>query len=345
MEQVTRMDDDAGFGTDVIRRLRAGLQLEDTWTVQASRSMTWWAGRLAQQIWVDPPSGIGLDAVQRVHVATDLLTGVPAGDSERLSALNRFAILSALVLDPRTGELALHTAAALHRENLRWVEPLLLTAISLQVAQAHAEVDSWAQQLGGQPADSAHPQSGPRKEPAERLDILDSLFARIGGDPTPFGDADMDAAMRLDPAPWVVADRAGVGFVAELTHGEDEASLPRGQLTVSAETRHPLIGSGCAISVTLRLPPGPEPGVMAMRLNLAEATESAAEWHLFGAWCAVGEGEVSFVTFLPAAVYEPGLLPLLCWNAAQRARWARKWLENPPPEEPSQPEPEVAETA
>jgi hypothetical protein len=315
------VEDAAGFGTDVMRRLREALQLEEEWALHATRSLTWWGHRLAQQVWIDlPPEGDDGGSC-RVHVSTDLLGGVPPGPAtaERISVLNRFAILSAIVCDTERGEVALHAAASMSPDNRGWVEPLLLSAITLQAAQAHAEVDPWGQQLGGVPAESSHPQSGPRKEPAERLDVLESVFARLGADASPFTEADMEAVLGLDP--WATAERAGVGVRAEMEGAT---------FMVSAETRHPQIGAGAHLRVAVRVPHGLEPAATALRLNVAEARE-AMEGHLFGAWCGAADDEVAFVTFLPAAVYEPGLLPHLCVNAAERARWAQAWLRSGPP--------------
>src|SRR5689334_17059524 len=128
------MADGSGNGEDVVRRLWEGLQLEDEWTVRTELSTTWWGGALAQQIRVEPGA-----AGTRVEVATDLLTGVTDGAAvtELLSALNRFAILSALAWEPHTGEIVLRASAFWTRANAGWVEPLLLAAVTLQAAQAH----------------------------------------------------------------------------------------------------------------------------------------------------------------------------------------------------------------
>ena len=40
-----------------------------------------------------------------------------------------------------------------------------------------------------------------------------------------------------------------------------------------------------------------------------------------------GEDALSFVQFLPAAVYDAGLLSRLAWNLAVRGRWAASYLK------------------
>jgi hypothetical protein len=306
--------EDAGsdFAAGVMARLRDALQFEDEWTLRTPRSMTWWGHRLAQQVWIDGlPEGLGC----RVHVATDLLAGVPSSTpvSDRVSALNRFALLSAIVCDLDSGAAVLHAAATVNEDNRLWVEPLLQSAVTLQAAQAHASVDGWADQLGGQVAGSSHPDSGARKEPAERLQVMGSVFGRVGAGESPFTEADMDALLALVPPPWDRAERAGIGI---------HARLPGATLMVSAETRHPQIGGGVHLRIAVKTRPDVDTAAASARLNLAEARESA-EGCFLGAWCGGSDEEVAFVTFLPAVMYEPGLMGQLCAHAAERARWAQ----------------------
>ena len=70
------------------------------------------------------------------------------------------------------------------------------------------------------------------------------------------------------------------------------------------------------------------PAEQAAALNLAEFREWTNS-HLFGAWCKSGEDALSFVQFLPAAVYEAGLLSRLAWNLAVRGQWAASYLQHP----------------
>jgi hypothetical protein len=306
-------DQATDFAGGVMARLQEALQLEDEWTLRTPRSLTWWGHRLAQQVWIDATPAGG--EACRVHVATDLLAGVPASGpvSERLSALNRFALLSALVRDPDSGAVVLHAAASVDEGNRSWVEPLLQSAVTLQAAQAEASVEGWAEQLGGQVAESSHPESGVRKEPAERLQVMGSVFGRVGAGGSPFTEADMDALLALVPPPWDRAERAGIGI---------HARLPGATLMVSAETRHPQVGAGVHLRIAVKTKEGMDTADASARLNLAEARESS-EGCFLGAWCGGSDDEVAFVTFLPAVMYEPGLMGQLCAHAAERVRWAQ----------------------
>lgn len=316
MDEVTPSDAPDGFGSDVLVRLEQVLEMEERFVARTDSTLAFWGHRLAQQIVVEPAEG-GV----RVHVATDLLTEVPdtPATAERVAALNRFAVLSALLWDPARGEATLHAAATLRPDNASWVEPLLIAAATVQSAQAHAEVDDWAARIGGRPAVSDHPENGARRQPAERLDVLATVYGRLGAEPTPFGERDLDSAAALDPAPWSSVRRTDSGLTATF---EGPAGTGA-RLGLATETRHPMLGSGAHVHLGFTVPG--DAARTAVELNLAEVRERAG-WHLFGAWCAASDRELAFVTFLPAAVYEPGLLRLLCSNAAHRVAWAARRL-------------------
>jgi hypothetical protein len=333
-DQVMPVPEPLDAGQELMRRLVGALQVPDHWSVHSSRSLTWWAHRLAQQVWVEPVSEIdGLPAV-RVHAATDLLQGVAEGSAtaERVSALNRFCSLSALVWDAPAGEVALHAAATIHPGNAAWLEPLFASTITLQVAEAHGQLEEWARHLEAQPAVSDHPTNGHRKEPDERLDVIETVFGKVGGSHSPFTGEDFLATLQMEGAPWTSASAMGVGFTADLPFLDlADSAGTAATITASAEARHPILGYGALVRLALPMHQGG--AEMAARLNAAEAREATTA-HMLGAWCKGQEGGVSFLTFLPAAAYEPGLLRLMALNAAERARWVKDYLSRPEPAAP-----------
>ena len=69
--------------------------------------------------------------------------------------------------------------------------------------------------------------------------------------------------------------------------------------------------------------------MIAGALNRAEA-DTKSPSHLIGSWCAKTLGNRSvpaFATFLPTALYKPGLLTSLTYSAVNRARWVAGFLE------------------
>ena len=114
------------------------------------------------------------------------------------------------------------------------------------------------------------------------------------------------------------AERAGLGIVAHLPFG---AGDEHGVLTLSAETRHPLLGAGCL--VRLSVPPGHgDTAETAARLGRQERHEFTPAQSL-GGWCGAHDPGLAYLSFLPAAVYEPGLLHHMIEDAVRRAEWVR----------------------
>jgi hypothetical protein len=320
------------LGLDLIRRIHDALEVPSEWSLEAHRNFTWWAHHLAQHVWAEPPRMSNDIEVARIHASTDLLRKVPDGPRtlERLSALNRFATLSALVWERESGEIILHTAAYAHARNVAWLLPLLNAAVVLQAAEAHAQVEELAAHFEAEPAETAHPSSGRRRDPDDILDVLGNVYGRVGGDKSPFTEADFEATVQMEPRPWTEARHDGLRFTAQLSlpggAGEPEVHAV---LQASADTQHPRLGSGLLLRLELPHVQGASAAQEAADLNLAEFREWTNS-HLFGAWCKGGEDSLAFVQFLPAAVYEAGLLSRLAWNLAVRGRWACSFLKPVP---------------
>ena len=322
------------LGLQLLRRIHEALEVPGEWSLEAHRNFTWWAHHLAQHVWAEPPRTSNDIQVSRVHASTDLLRKVPDSEAtvQRLSALNRFATLSALVWERESAEIMLHTAAYAHARNVSWLLPLLDAAVVLQAAEAHAQVEELAAHFEAEPAESSHPSSGRRRDPDDVLGVLGNVYGRVGSDRSPFTEADFEATVQMEPRPWIQARHHGLGFSAELTlpgpggqgHPEVHATLQ-----ASAETQHPRLGSGLTLRLALPHVQGRSAAEEAAYLNLAEFREWTNS-HIFGAWCKSGEDTLSFVQFLPAAAYEAGLLSRLAWNLAVRGRWAASYLKPGP---------------
>jgi hypothetical protein len=321
------------LGLHIIRKIHEALEVPGEWTLEAHRNFTWWAHHLAQHVWAEPPRMSNEIEVVRIHASTDLLRKVPDTEEtvERLSAMNRFATLSALVWERESAEIVLHAAAYAHARNVAWLLPLLDAAVVLQAAEAHLQVEDLAAQFGAEPAETSHPSSGRRRDPDDVLDVLGNVYGRVGSDRSPFTEADFEATVQMEPRPWSEARREGLGFTAQLSlPGPEGAGEPvNATLQASAETQHPRLGSGLTLRLSLPHVQGRTAAEEAAYLNLAEFREWTNS-HLFGAWCKSGEDALSFVQFLPAAVYEAGLLSRLSWNLAVRARWAASFLKPAP---------------
>jgi hypothetical protein len=222
-----------------------------------------------------------------------------------------------------------------HPQNLTWLSRLFLAAVGLQAADAHIKAQGLATVLGGEPDTSPHPRTGWRPRADEMLGVVEQVFAPQGRGPSPFTHFDFKAALRLEPRPWVPATGNGAGLTAELPFFDDVPAALGGRgaalLVATATERHPQLGSGALLRLSLPALPGADPAdtrrgaQLAGELNRAESQAWSAA-HFRGAWTFEPTLGLTFVAFLPAAVYRARLLDAMLWSVAARAQWARSYL-------------------
>src|SRR6266566_1423569 len=80
----------------------------------------------------------------------------------------------------------------------------------LQAADAHIKVEGLARLLGGVPATSNHPTSGPRPEADNMLSVIEQLFAPRGASPGPFSERDFAASAGSPMLPWIESKAEGL---------------------------------------------------------------------------------------------------------------------------------------
>jgi len=101
---------------------------------------------------------------------------------------------------------------------------------------------------------------------------------------------------------------------------------------VRSDERHPWLGSG--LLTTLQLPYFPgfdESSKVASHLNFLEVLNTDIGIPLLGGWTtstgrAPGREGVAYSSFVPNAMYKPGIATHMALWAVGRARWARKTL-------------------
>ena len=345
-EEGATLPTDSGMGTEappqsaselrqpVVDKIFADLMIDEEWSVREDCGFRWWGHRLAQRVWAEPARQSRGMEVFVLHAETSLLRNVPEGERTQtgISIMNRFATLSGLVYDPTTGRVSLHCAAKFHEQNFTWLGRFFSLATAMQAADAHIKVAQGIERLlGGEPDFTDHPTNGPRQNMDDMLNVLEQTVAPMGKNASPFGEVDFVALESMDPSPSVMtcADQGGVTAEFPFT-GQRPAALIPGQgqpletalfQATSAEA-HPQLGSGCLCRLTL--PVQDNTPDLACRLNGDESTSWSAS-HFFGAWCN-GEQGLTFITFVPALAYQPGLLQNIFWSFAGRARWAAEWF-------------------
>jgi hypothetical protein len=294
-------------GLEAVSHIAEKLCPEKEWTVAHSRGFTWWGGTLAQTVRAEEQRD-----GWRVRVTTDLLRGVPF-DEERLEAVNnanRFASLSAVVWDRSRRTVALSCVATVDRENVAELKSLLSWAAALQVAAAHVRVDDMEEVFDADADTSGHPESGLRPGRAPVLTTIWRLGLSSAG-PTPFNRSELARALE------------GVRGGKVLSSEEDrvQVELSAGaRLEIATDAEHLALGRGALVRLRF---PGSDDGrgmLRAVELNHTEQEESGAP-HLLGAWRMDPDDSLVFCTFLPAGVFQAGLLATLARNASRRHAW------------------------
>jgi len=324
----------ADIGPAVLDFLFEKLQIDLQWSVREPRGFTWWPHRLAQRVWAEPARQSFDHQIVRVHAVTSLLRNVreTAELRPRLSALNRFTSLGALVWSPERERIFLHCSAVFHAQNVEWLRPIFLAAVGIQATDAHVRVDGLAHIFGGEPEVSAHPNTGPRSDPDDILNVIARVFAPAGAGPSPWTERDFRAVERMAPAPWTLATSDATGLTAEFAFSGPRPAvvapaLETALFTASATDRHPQLGAGLLLRLQLPLSIGASGPDLANMLNTLEMSDDA-KGHTLGAWCdaptagAVRDAaSLTFASFIPAAVYRSGLLEAFALDMALRARW------------------------
>jgi hypothetical protein len=306
------------FVEEVLKFLTARMQIDVEWAVQERTSFTWWAHTLAQRVWVAPPREFQGVELRTVHIETDLIADVPMTSATwaRLASLNQFASLSSYVADTSDRSVRLHSSVSVTQENWLLARSIALHAMALQMADAYAEAAELASAFNGRVAASSHPRQGLRERPDEMVGIVE-VYQQRGEGPSPFTTEEIAELVHLEPRPWAVAANEPERLLADLAFATD---LPA-RLELDASERHPSLGSG--LQMRLSLPVEPDDAI-AQKLNANECLEPDA--HQLGAWCIDGERGLMFTGFVPAAAYAPGLSRALAYHLSAKNDWARALL-------------------
>lgn len=314
-------------GLELLAHLYETLHPGPEWCVTQPRGFTWWGHRLAQRVWAEPPRRDGGPRCH-VHVVSDVLRDVPDDPTalEALNTANRFASLSSVVWDREQGRVSLRCSVEATPAILPWLKPLLGWAATLQVSAAHVRARDLAEIFEAVIDVSEHPTSGPRREEADALSTVWRLGLGSTG-PTPYSRAELAHAVRVLPRAAIAGPLDELQVQASLPFaGAPAASPGSATVVIAGDAEHLALGKGGL--VRLKLPSGAGGAslmVKANRLNLAEESEWTGFHHL-GAWRRDTSRCLTFSTFLPRMVFQPGLLAELAAASAARLAWVERQL-------------------
>ncbi|HYT87891.1 MAG TPA: hypothetical protein VEL76_04160, partial [Gemmataceae bacterium] len=313
----------ADVGLDVIRFLFQTLQIDPEWSVWSDRGFTWWAENLAQYVWAEPGFQDEEFTVTRIHVRTDLIDGFAGTDAQLLQLMefSYLATLSGLIRNPaKPSRIQLASSIYIHAETADWLQRVLVWVAAIQNAEAHRIAPILARLTGTQLALSKHPRSGPRVVPDDMLNIVEARVGPDGQEPSRYAGQDMlDTLAFFQDPPCVLATGGEEGVSAEFPF-DNFTSL----LKLKTEEPNPWLGHGLLTLLSVPAGESGETNVAAARLAL-ELNElelrTLTHSQFLGSWCP-GNQALTFVSFLPNAMYLPGLSRVLVGPAMMaRAAW------------------------
>jgi hypothetical protein len=226
--------------------------------------------------------------------------------------------MTGVVYDEEQRTLSLHSLAAVTDENAPWMRSLLGAAAMMQIAEARAIAPQLAGVVGGAVAAAGHPEKGPRPEPAPLVGAVYDLLVAPGAEECRWTQEEFKEAFEqgVDQPPASSARLEDNGIVAQVPVGGEFTVICR---MLSSEP-HPRYGNGLFVLQQFPLsPPTEEDGIgLALALNAVELAQRPFGYG-FGSYAA-RKKDFYFLSFLPNAVYVPGLLLNLYWSCVQRVQ-------------------------
>ena len=339
------MNQEQDIGLIALDDFITAMNFDAKWSIRQARSITWWGFDLAQTIWVDEPVEDSDFSVAKIHAKTDIWKDVP--DDPKVdffvSALNIQASLNGLIYekkkpdslfyDKKKSAVSLYCSAYIHEENRSFIGTIFKLAAAIQAADALIKANIPTEPiLEAQMArnSTGHPTSGMRDHFDNMTEVIKDFVRPHGDKESPFCEADFTALKNIDSNPSIMTNAGETGVTAEfpvMEHGLSSINVTMEDSTYSPGTAlfeatnkevHPQLGSGCLTKLTL--PIGKNDEDVANSLNFLEMF-SNNQTHFLGSWCK-GPNGITYISFIPTAIYQPFLLNGLFYNYSAKAQWA-----------------------
>ena len=159
------------------------LRVDDGWSVRRSDGFTWWPYRHAQHVEViGSEAGPDGNTGYFVRVKTDFVRNSDLSEKALagISVIMSSATMAGLIYEPETKLLSLSSLVRVHEGIRPWMSRLISVAAMLQAAEAHFITAAISDLLGGQSAESGHPENGLRPEPDELAKGFTPMVAAAG---------------------------------------------------------------------------------------------------------------------------------------------------------------------
>lgn len=347
-----RKPDDAGL--QVVRASFEAMGVEEQWSTWEDRGFRWWPSTFQQRVWAEPVRRDQGFQVCRIHAVIEFLDARTLSDAAlaEIAVMNAKSALSAVVYDPDTGRVMLHSSVTVHDESAESLGRLFALAAGLQVGRVHellvSDVDA---RLGCARVRAHPPGQSQRTEPDEMVGAV-RRTAKSAAPGLRFSMGELREFIMLGEESAAPVNASGSILSAEFPCASGVSSvsrfLARASGTNSPETvgtalfrlslreRHPVLGKGCfmileAPTVLGDLSPLSRAGLQAYAqlanlVNLAER-DAFVRTPSLGAWCASPRG-LAYVTFLPQVCAARGVLGNFYTAGAMRAQWLGGWLKS-----------------
>ena len=304
------------------------LRVDAEWSVKTPHGFRWWADKNAQTIEiVGQETGPNGETGYLLSVRTEVLRNLHLSDAvatDLNASAMPFASMGGLVYEDSTETLHLCSLVRVYDAISSWMNPLISMAAVLQISRARILTPIMAEKFNAEQALSGPPGRGLRPEPDELVDIVDELVRPLGDQPSRWAMEEfqetVDLCMQEPPA--LDSDTFDCGFAVAFPYSDQQSDC-----NVTTYSSH-LYGNG--IEVIQAFPfscnSEAEGARLAFSMNKKELTEKPLGYG-FGSYFYL-EDELLFRSFLPNAVYRPGLLPNIYFSCAQRARGISVLLAN-----------------
>jgi hypothetical protein len=297
------------------------LKVDSEWSERTPAGFRWWADKNPQTIEVvGEETGPDGDIGYYVSVRTELLRSLDLGDREIVAIhalLMPFASMAGPVYDQETKTLSLCSLVRVYDAISQWMNPLISVAAVLQIGEARIVASELSKALHAKEAISGPPNRGVRAAPDEMAEIIATLIAPMGKQPSRWSPAEFQDCVDgyISQPPALLANSGGAGFTVEFPYG-DQSSLCQAM----ADQPHPRYGNGLFLLQSFPVigKSDLEGARLALSLNRSELVERPLGYG-FGSY-AYRENTIHFTCFFPNALYRPGLLPNVYFSCAQRAR-------------------------
>jgi hypothetical protein len=303
-------------GLLALRTIFEEMHIDAEWSVVEARGFRWWLKGHAQEIVVsDAVESHGMQ-VYTLTARTPVVAGVALNDHtvKVMAGVNaQVTTLSAFTLE-QDGIVRLVTRMTTHADLVSWLPRHFALVAAMQAADAELIASGLAEMLAGTPAESAHPDAGPRPEYDELVNIIDGLIVPQGQQPSLWKGASIAEAYEILQTISLSSLADDEGVSAEFSYAEQPSVL-----VMDSTLQHPRVGSGLHVVLTLpSLPFDESPYATAAVLNLLECTAPPTT-DLQGGWCVVPDDKadtVAFNAFFPNAFRQAGF-------ATNLALWMR----------------------